>query len=549
MYGGNGKSPAEIISEVKQTVIGQDVAVEWLCKFVHTVCERSRMIREQSFDPISLPSIGSALLVGPTASGKTHLVKTFARVAGVLFHSIDAGQMSGEGYKGNNFSIEWANLVDKLDANPDRNALVFIDEVDKLYSQRREGWAGFDLLKPLEGGMLRGMSPHSDSSWVLDCDRCIFVLAGAFTGIEQFTSRRLSAGVSSVGFSASGGSSFTKLSENELRERVTLDDIEEWGMPREIVGRLSTIKFLRPLGEDALRMIIRCSKQDEYSAMLPGDAKFLIDSNAEDVLVRGALAAPYGARYINRKITDLFIEIMYEIEDARPIKSITLTACGDELDFRIEKATSEIRSVAAAPREDDRLSAGVAYGLLREVRERVAADGGLATIDPHVTLGEDCSQYAAALLCQGNGVVMREEGPCIRNDFSLAEIALLYALLSMLRDWFPTSDQTPHGLRLLLSLADPKCASNSSALDLLFYQIETGKRYIPDPQSDSNGSSPQKWVWADSLFVRTGDDARPADTNGLKPSEDSALGYYSEFKGYPRESQRQSVSSLAFRLL
>lgn len=79
--------------------------------------------------PIALPSIGSALLVGPTASGKSHLLKTFARAAGLLFHPIDAGQMTAEGYRGNNFSAQWMQVSAKLESNSGRNALVFIDEV------------------------------------------------------------------------------------------------------------------------------------------------------------------------------------------------------------------------------------------------------------------------------------------------------------------------------------------------------------------------------------------------------------------------------------
>ncbi len=549
MYGGNDKSLDEIISEVKQTVIGQDDAVEWLCAFVDAACTRSRIMQERGIDSLSLPNIGSALLVGPTASGKSHLVKTFARAAGLLYHSIDAGQMSAEGYKGNNFSAQWEQVSAKIDANPGRNALVFIDETDKLFMQKREGWAAFDLLKPLEGGKLSGMSPNGKTPWELDCDRCVFVLAGAFTGIEDIVSRRLGAKAAPIGFAAPEASCPASLSESDLRAQISLDDIEQWGTPREIVGRLSTVKFLGPLGEDALRMIVRNNKQDEYSAMLPGNARFSIDPDAEDVLVRNALAANYGARAINQQLNGLFCgKIWRATEAAGAVASVTLTACGNELDFRIEEAASA-RSADNASPEEDRLSAKAAYGLLREVRRCLKANGGKPALDPCATLGEDCSQYAAALLCKNGGVTMRESGPCVRNDFSLAEITLLYALVSMLGNWFPASDCTPQGLRYLLSLADPACPGKSP-LDLMFYQLESGKIYIPDPdQDDPDDPSSREWVWADSSLVRNKDGLRPAEKGGLLPGEDEALDYYSEFKEYPRESRQQAVGSLAFRLL
>lgn len=545
MYGGNGKSLDEVIAEVKKAVIGQDDAVEWLCSFADAACARTRMIRERGLDSLSLPNIGSALLVGPTASGKSHLLKTFARAAGLLFHPIDANQISGEGYRGNNFSIQWMQVSAKLEENPDRNALVFIDEVDKLYAQSadaRESWAGFDLLKPLEGGVLSGASPKGEP-WSLDCDRCIFVLAGAFTGIERMVSHRLAADVPNVGFSATGASHRSALSESELRERVSFDDIEAWGVPREIVGRFSTIKFIKPLGEDALRSIVRDRKQDEYSAMLPGGAKFSIDADAENVLVKGALAENYGARAINRKLNELFCgEIWRAMSAAGTVSSVTLTAHDGKLDFRIEEGCGSTADTSPTA-EADRLSAKAAYGLLREVHSLVKVNDGMSAFNPHDTLGDDCSAYAASLLCQ-DGVT----GTRIRNDFSLAEVTLLYALYSLLRDWFPASDFTPDGLRQLLSLADTGCTAKSP-LDLMFYQLESGKRYIPDANHDPSDPSSREWVWADSPLVRKEDGLSPAGKGGLEPGEDSALDYYSEFKGYPSESQRKAIGSLALRLL
>lgn len=553
MYGGNDKSLKEIIAEVKKTVIGQADAIEWLCSFVGTACDRSRIIREQGLDSLSLPNFGSALLVGPTASGKSHLLKTFAKTAGLLFHPIDANQMSAEGYRGNNFSIEWMQVGAKLEENPDLNVLVFIDEIDKLYAQRREsvgrdGWAGFDLLKPLEGGVLSGASPKGEP-WSLDCDRCIFVLAGAFTGIEQMVSQRLAAKAPSVGFSPIDASPHPSFSENELRERISFDDIEEWGAPREIVGRFSTIKFIKPLGEDALRSIVRGRKQSEYSAMLGGDAKFSIDADAEDILVKKALAENYGARSINRQLNMLFCgPIWRSVSDAGSVASVTLTGRDGELDFRIEAGSEDVASPSLVA-EADRLSSKSAYALLREVHRYVKESDGASEFNPHDTLGADCTAYAAALLLQSGDAMARKTAARFRNDFSLAEVTLLYALYSLLQDWFRASDFTPASLRLLLKLADITGTKLRSGLDLMFYDLESGKSYVRNSNHNPNNPSSREWHWVDTRFRRNGDGLLPARKGGLEPGEDSALDYYTEFKGYPKESQQKAIGSLAFRLL
>lgn len=140
------------------------------------------------------------------------------------------------------------------------------------------------------------------------------------------------------------------------------------------------------------------------------------------------------------------------------------------------------------------------------------------------------------------------KGTRIPNDFSLAEITLLYALYTLLRDWFPAFDYTPDGLKELLSLAET-VGTMKSPLDLMFYQIECGKKYIPNVKHDPADPLSHEWIWADSALVRNVDGLRSVERGGLKPREDNALGYYTEFKGYPRESQRQAIGNLAFRLL
>ena len=524
MYGGNDKSLAEIAAEVKKTVIGQDEAVDWLCTFADAACARSRIIHEQGIDALSLPNVGSALIVGPTASGKSHLLKTFAKTSGLLFQQIDANSMSAAGYIGDSFGKQWVRACAALDENPDRNILIFVDEVDKLFAQAhtsREGTAIYDLLKPLEGGILEG----SDDS-------------------------RSGTPYATIGFSSASENapSENDLSEDGLRERVSLEDVEAWGMPREMAGRLSTVRFLAALNEDALREIVRRNKQNEYARVLPAGARFSIDTAAEDMLVKNALEAHYGARSINQQINDVFFGALWRaLANTHPVASVTLTARNGELDFDIEQGEpSEMPEPAPQRSEQERLSASAAYGLLSKTHNYLMSHNGTIKLDPHASLGESDVEYAAALLEQSSSIEIDKHGLRASNDYTPAEIVLLNSLLSLLRDWFSAKDRTPKGLRTLLSLADCTCKVKSP-LDVMFYQIESGARYTPD--TDENGEETGSWSWQPSNFVRTGDGVRPADTGGLEPSQDRALGYYTEFRGFPLQAQQKAVNSLAFRLL
>lgn len=140
MYGGNDKSLERLVEDVLKTVIGQDEAVRWICGFLDAASARSRIISERRVDSLSMPRMGSALIVGPTASGKTHMLKTVAKQSGMLFMEIDASAMTAEGYKGASFSSQWVRAAAALGDNPNKNLIVFVDEVDKMFaaSQFRE---------------------------------------------------------------------------------------------------------------------------------------------------------------------------------------------------------------------------------------------------------------------------------------------------------------------------------------------------------------------------------------------------------------------------
>lgn len=575
MYGGNNKSFTEIAAEVKKTVIGQDATVDWLCTFVDAACEHSRLIEEEDFGTMSLPNLGSALLVGPTASGKSHLMKTFAKASGLLFHPIDAGQMTAEGWYGDSFSTHWVSINEDLEVHPKKNVLVFIDEVDKLLKQKRDGAAFFDLLKPLEGGVLEGNGTVGKSSvpYRLDLDRCIFVLAGAFTGIEELISKRFAKPTPTIGFGSSSVVCSSQKSIESLRQQITLDDIEAWGAPRELVGRIATTQFIAPLGQDALRSIVRENKQAEYAAMFHGADSFTIDQDAEDLIVENALAAAYGARSINQQLNALCFGPLWNLfEQKGKTGDITVTAANGKLipvvlvDER-KKAEREIaalkseqeesvleipeleREIAECARATMPASTDVC-ALLDEVHQYIAANE-TSEYDSKAMLEDDFIATAATILNKSAAVTNNNGELEIDNDYSPAEIALLHSLTTLLKDWFRTSDCMYGSIEKLASLADGSESSEKlneldrthSALELMFMQIANGLSYCPVIEMGDE----KFYDWVPSKFVRNGDGVKPAEQGGLSPSKDEALGYYQEFLNYPPASRALAVRRLKSR--
>lgn len=551
MYGGNDKSLERLVEDVLKTVIGQDEAVRWICGFLDAASARSRIIAERRSDSLSMPKMGSALIVGPTASGKTYMLKTVAKQSGMLFMEIDASAMTAEGYKGASFSSQWVRAAAALDENPDKQLIVLIDEVDKMFatSQFREVSAVYDMLKPLEGGIIEGGDgSEREPRFRLDCDRCVFVLAGAFTGIEDLIASRLGVGRSVTGFApAPRRDEEDPTTEKALRAQLTLEDIEKWGAPRELMGRISTVKFLPALGEDDLREIVRRNKVSEYRRMLPSGTEFVIDGSAEDLLVANALAAHYGARSINQQINGVFCgELRYQLGQRDDVVGVALTTRDGKLAFDLAYGVRKPDDEGPDQSEDDVLTASLGYGLLWCVHTYIDAHGFVEEPDDWSELLDDGIAFAAALLrLTARDYASGKIKPA--QDYTLAEIALLIALASLLHDWFPREDQTVGGLCTLLSMADWDCAP-TCPLDLLFGQLRNGRRYIPLGEQGEDVQREGSWSWQPSNMVRNGDGLRPAECGGLRRGRDKALDCFEEFMEFSVETRREAVKRLAFRL-
>lgn len=312
----NATSDLEKISQqVKQRVFGQDEHVDKILRFINVALTRNSLIQEGA-DTDSLPQISSMLLVAPTASGKTHTIKMIAKTLGMPLHTIDASMLTGEGWRGNNISSEWLAISNLQKNNPNNNILVFIDEIDKL-TLDDGGYQGFspkfELLKPLEGGTITGEGSRERAAFEMDCDRCIFIFSGAFSGIEETIAKRLNGLDSDVSVldPTAKKVDYQAFSEAELRNKICADDIESWGFPRELVGRFSFIDYMAALSKESLHHVLFNDLLPRYSNMMLGGS-ISIDEKAATIMLRKALSENYGARSLNQQLSKLFFQRMLE---------------------------------------------------------------------------------------------------------------------------------------------------------------------------------------------------------------------------------------------
>lgn len=551
MYGGNSKSLKQLVDDVTSTVFGQDDAVRTICGFLSLGSERSRTIHEDGGDPHLLPTMGAALIVGPTASGKTHMVKTIARCAGFGYMSIDAGEMTAAGYRGAGFGSCWARAAAALGRDQDTDMLIFIDEVDKLLVQKNEGNAKFDLLKPLEGGMLEGGSERDEGRYVLDCDRCHFILAGAFTGVERIVSDRLGQSHRTIGFSVDGADSkdVGDFEDSHLRSKLSLDDLERWGAPRELIGRISTVCFMPALGEEPLRELIRHVKTEEYGRLLPQGMALRIDEQAEDALVRRALESHYGARSIAMQLNHVFTsKLAHEVADDNSICSVTITAVEGDLSCNLEHGQRRVVEVESEAPKDRPAEPHASFSLLDQVQRALEGRRGEDFyFDGRIFSETNEVAYATSLLIKSARGEGKKSG-IVRMTYMPAELLLLAACVCFLRDWMSEKDRNVSGLFSLLRMA---CWDGGwqTPLGQLFGEIATGERIEIRRNNKGKGARPEEKLRVKSLLKRKADGLRPAVAGGLSAGQDASLDYFSEFVSFSRGLREEALTSLTYRLI
>ena len=329
--------PVEIKKFLDQYVIGQDDAKRFLSVSVYN--HYKRLLQKDSGDDVEIEK-SNIIMVGSTGTGKTLLARTIAKLLHVPFTIVDATVLTEAGYVGEDIESILTRLLQVADYNvPEaEQGIVFIDEIDKIAKKketRSRDVSGESvqqgMLKLLEGSEIEvPVGATSKNAMVpqvtVNTKDILFICGGAFPDLEDIIKTRLNKS-SSMGFNADLKDKYDD--EKNIMSYVTVDDLREYGMIPEFLGRLPIIYSLDRLDEDMLVNILKEPKNailKQYQKLLELDeVKLEFTDDALRSIARKAMEKDTGARALRSIIEDFMLDIMYEIPKDSNIGSVTIT--------------------------------------------------------------------------------------------------------------------------------------------------------------------------------------------------------------------------------